>query len=58
MAQYFWSAIVGTEKSIPFAEHLKREGFYRFEDIINELRVKFNDNWLSKKRLFTIIIHL
>lgn len=48
MVQYFWSAIVGTERSIPFAEHMKQEGFDRFEDIIEEFRVKFNDKWLAR----------
>lgn len=47
MIQYFWSAIVGTDKSIPFAELLKQEGFNRFEDILEEFRVEFNDKWLN-----------
>lgn len=47
MVQYFWSAIVGTEKSIPFSEHMKQEGFDRFEDVIEGFRVKFDDKWLN-----------
>lgn len=47
MIQYFWSAIVGTEKSIPFSEHLKAEGFDRFEDVLEGFRIKFDDKWLN-----------
>lgn len=47
MIQYFWSAIVGTEKSIPFSEHMKEEGFDRFEDVLEGFRAKFNDKWLN-----------
>ena len=49
MVNYFWSAICGTEKSIPFSEHLKDEGFDRFEDILEEFRVRFNDKWITMK---------
>lgn len=44
--KYFWSAIVGTEKSIPFAEKIKKSGLTRFEDVLEEFRVKFDDKWL------------
>jgi len=46
MIQYYWSAIVGTERSTEFARKLRREGFTRFEEVIDEFRDKFNDNWL------------
>ena len=48
MIQYYWSAIVGTDRSIPFAEDMRREGFSRFEDpgVIDEFRRRFNDDWL------------
>jgi hypothetical protein len=48
MISYYWSAIVGTEKSTRFAEMMKKEGFTRFEEVIDEFRNKFNDKWLKK----------
>ena len=47
MVHYFWSAIVGTEKSIGFAARMKKEGFTRFEEILEEFRIKFDNNWLK-----------
>lgn len=47
MISYFWSAIVGTEKSIPFAKMMKEEGFDRFEEVLEEFRELFNDEWLN-----------
>lgn len=47
MIKYFWSAIVGTENSISFSNILKENGITRFEDIIEEVRVKFNNEYLS-----------
>ena len=46
MVHYYWSAIVGTEKSTKFAKSLKEEGFTRFEEVIDEFRKRFNDRWL------------
>jgi hypothetical protein len=46
MIQYFWSAIVGTERSIGFARRMKAEGFTRFEEVLEEFRDRFNDKWL------------
>lgn len=48
MVQFFWSAIVGTERSIDFSKHLKEAGFNRFEDILEEFREKFGNDWLRK----------
>lgn len=48
MIQYFWSAIVGTERSVPFATEMKAEGFTRFEECIDEFRARFNDAWLRR----------
>lgn len=45
--QFFWSAIVGTDKSIRFSDILKDNGITRFEDIIEEVRVKFNNDYLK-----------
>lgn len=47
--KYYWSAIVGTERSTEFARQMKQEGFTRFEEIIDEFRDRFNDNWLRSK---------
>jgi len=48
MVTYYWSAIVGTEKSIGFAKKLKEENFIRFEEVIDEFRDRFSDEWLRK----------
>ena len=46
--QYFWSAIQGTEKSIEFSKLLKSNGVLRFEDILEEVRIKFNDEYFKE----------
>ncbi len=46
MVQYFWSAVIGTERSIGFAHRMRQEGFTRFEEVLEEFRVRFNDAWL------------
>lgn len=48
MVQYYWSAIIGTEHSIGFAAKLKAEGFSRFEEALEEFRVRFDDAWLRR----------
>ena len=45
--QFFWSAIVGTDKSIRFSDILKDNGITRFDDIIEEVRTKFNNDYLK-----------
>lgn len=50
IVQYYWSAIVGTERSTEFARQMKAEGFDRFEEIIDEFRDRFNDEWLRSSR--------
>lgn len=47
--QYFWSAVIGTDKSISFAKEMKAEGFTRFEECIEEFRIKFDDEWVKRK---------
>ena len=42
MIHYFWSAVVGTERSTSFAAQLRREGFERFEEAIEEFRARFD----------------
>ena len=46
MVQYFWSAVSGTENSIGFARMMRAEGFPRFEEAIDEFRIRFSDLWL------------
>ncbi len=48
MVKYYWSAIVGTERSIKFAANLKNSGFIRFEEVIDEFRIKFGDDFLIR----------
>lgn len=47
MIHYYWSAIIGTERSTKFAKQMKKEGFVRFEELIDEFRERFNDKWLK-----------
>lgn len=46
MLQYYWSAIIGTERSTKFAKMMKDEGFTRFEELLEDFRERFNDKWL------------
>lgn len=46
MVKYYWSAIVGTDPSIAFARDLRAEGFERFEEAIDEFRVRFDEQYL------------
>lgn len=43
VVQYFWSAVIGTDRSIRFSDLMKENNIVRFEDIIEEFRVKFNE---------------
>lgn len=47
MIQYYWSAL-STDNAISFSKKMKAEGLPRFEDILEEFRDKFNDEWLRK----------
>jgi hypothetical protein len=42
MVDYYWNAIIGTERSIGFAARMRREGFRRFEEAIDEFRDRFS----------------
>jgi hypothetical protein len=48
MVQYYWSAIIGTERSIGFAARMRKEGFTRFEEAIDEFRVQFDGKFLRR----------
>lgn len=49
MIHYYWSAIIGTERSIGFAARMRQEGFTRFEEAIDEFRARFNDRFLRRR---------
>ena len=47
MVKYYWSSIVGTDRSIDFAKSMKSEGFNRFEEILEDFREQFDEDWLG-----------
>ncbi len=47
MVNYYRSAMIGTDRSSEFARLMRNEGFTRFEQVIDEFRDRFNDEWLS-----------
>lgn len=49
MIMFFWHAIVGTDKSIKFSDILKENGILRFEDVMEEVRVKFDSKFLKSE---------
>lgn len=46
IVQYFWSAVIGTDRSVVFACQMREESFTRFEEIIEPFRERFYDKWL------------
>lgn len=46
MLSYYWNSIIGTSKSRSFSRSMRDEGFTRFEEVVNEMRIKFDDKWL------------
>jgi hypothetical protein len=48
MGTYYWSAIIGTERSIGFAAQMRKEGFSRFEEALEEFRIRFDDAFLRR----------
>jgi hypothetical protein len=48
MVQYYWSAIFGTERSKGFAALMKKEGFGRFEEALEEFRDRFDQRFLTE----------
>ena len=47
MNQYFWSALA-TDNAISFSKRVKAEGLPRFEDVFEDFRDRFNEEWLNK----------
>lgn len=48
MVSYYWSAKIGTERSIGFAAKMRQEGFTRFEEALEEFRLRFDDAFLKR----------
>lgn len=48
MVQYYWSAIIGTDRSIGFAAMMREEGFDRFEEALEDFRIRFDDRFLRE----------
>jgi hypothetical protein len=48
MVKYYWSAIVGTDPSIAFAAKMRKEGFDRFEEALEEFRSRFDDRFIKR----------
>jgi hypothetical protein len=48
MVSYFWSAVIGTERSIGFATRMRHEGFSRFEEALEDFRVQFDESFLRR----------
>jgi hypothetical protein len=48
MIDYYWKAIIGTPRSIGFAARMRQEGFDRFEEALEEFRIRFDDNFLHR----------
>jgi hypothetical protein len=48
MISYYWSAIIGTPRSIGFAARMRREGFARFEEALEEFRVRFDNDFIQR----------
>ncbi|MQB04532.1 hypothetical protein DXT91_10365 [Agrobacterium tumefaciens] len=42
MVQYYWNAIIGTERSVGFSARMRAAGFTRFEETIDEFRQRFD----------------
>jgi predicted glycosyl hydrolase (DUF1957 family) len=49
MMSYYWAALKGTERSVGFAARMKQEGFERFEEVLEDFRLRFDDKWLRRK---------
>jgi hypothetical protein len=47
MVRYFWSAVIGTDRSRKFARQMKSLGLTRFEEILDQFRDRFTDDWLA-----------
>jgi predicted glycosyl hydrolase (DUF1957 family) len=48
IVHFYWAAVGGTDQSISFARKMREEGFKRFEDIVDDVRNRFNDKWLAE----------
>jgi hypothetical protein len=49
MVNYYWNAIKGTERSNGFAALMRKEGFERFEEAIDDFRERFDPKHLRSR---------
>jgi hypothetical protein len=42
MIQYYWNAVIGTERSVGFSAKMRQEGFLRFEETLEDFRRQFD----------------
>ena len=49
MVDYYWNAIKGTERSKGFAALMRKEGFGRFEEAIDEFRKRFDPRLMRRQ---------
>jgi len=47
IVEHYWKSIRGTRGSISFSGMLRQHGFPRFEDVLEEFRMRFNEEWLN-----------
>jgi len=48
IVQYYWSSIIETDPSIHFAALMRRERFDRFEEALEESRLRIDDRFLRR----------
>jgi hypothetical protein len=48
MIRYYWLCVIGTNRSLNFAGRMRREGFNRFEEVMEEFRLRFDDEFLRR----------
>lgn len=46
MRQYYWDALV-QDNAKRFSQLLKQAGLPRFEDVVDEFKTNFSDEWLN-----------
>ena len=52
MIQYYWSAIIGTGRSLSFAALMRQEGFDRFEEALEEFRGSMTRSYGNRNSLY------
>lgn len=47
IVHFFWTSIVGMDRSTGLSKQMKDEGFDPFDIVVQEFKVRFNDAWLK-----------